>query len=134
MSGGKLDKESLINKESLIKARNERIARSDIHRIDTGRVRTDVAGLLADRKSWDRSSEDRAAFMGRVQGKYPYLQERVPLLFDVAVDSEPEKTRSMLELLLTNIELARMRGDSAEKCNTQVEKDLLTVFPLRKKK
>ena len=128
MSAGKLDKESLI------KAQNERIAKSDIHRIDTGRVRAEVDGILRDRKSWNTPSEDRAAFADRIRGKYRYLQERVPLLFDVAIDSEPVQTRSMLELLLTNIELARLRGDTAEKCNTQVEKDLLTVFPLRPKK
>jgi hypothetical protein len=128
MSPGSLDRESLIS------AHNERIARSDIHRIDTRRIRSEVDGLLTDRTSWNKSSEDRTAFAGRVQGKYRYLQERVPLLFDVAIDSEPTQTRSMVELLLTNIETARLRGDTAEKCNTQVEKDLLTVFPLRPKK
>jgi len=108
-----------VDKDSIIGAARDRVAKHDIHRIDTARLLADVEGILMERSRQPGAEPSR--FSEEMTQRFPYLSSNAPLLFKEAVQSvSPEETLRNTRTITGVIDSARTLGQGPTECAIRV--------------
>ena len=115
-----------------MKERKRNDQRKDLQRVNIERLRGDTLRILERRSTWERSGRysnaEVKAMLESSKDQFPYVQESSPMLYKLALEEEPAKVMTMLDLILGNIERARLEGLNGEQCSLKVDQDLTSLF------
>ena len=102
------------------------IEKNDIYRLDTDKVRSEVEGLIRERRQRNRANETDGAFATRMAERFSYLHKQVPLLFNEALETrDMQACWRKTNALLGALETSRRLGENPIQSAVRAEKTIV---------
>jgi len=109
---------------NFIQAARERVAKHNIHAIDTVRIRCEVNAIITERQHREDAVGD--GFREDMAEKYPYLSSKAPLLFKEAVEGlNTTETLRRTGEILDVLDSARRLGQSPMECAVRAKETIM---------